>query len=86
MLDGTFTPGFRVDLQHKDLSIALDVGRAALIPLPLTAQVRELFNTLRAQGGGDLDHSALALVYARLRDRTSGTERTPAQPTAEAPS
>jgi 2-hydroxy-3-oxopropionate reductase len=71
MLDGAFAPGFRVDLQHKDLSIALDAGRAERIPLPVTAQVRELFNALRAQGGGDLDHSALALVYARL----SGQER-----------
>ena len=66
MLDGAFTPGFRVDLQHKDLSIALDAGRAERIPLPITAQVRELFNTLRAQAGGDLDHAALALVYERL--------------------
>jgi 2-hydroxy-3-oxopropionate reductase len=70
MLDGAFTPGFRVDLQHKDLSIALDAGSATRTPLPVAAQVRELFNALRAHGGGDLDHAALALLYARLSGRT----------------
>jgi 2-hydroxy-3-oxopropionate reductase len=72
MLDGEFTPGFRADLQHKDLSIALDAGRAERVPLPVTSQVRELFNVLRAQDGGDLDHSALALVYERLSGRVRG--------------
>jgi 2-hydroxy-3-oxopropionate reductase len=69
ILEQAFAPGFRADLQHKDLSIALDCGRAACVPLPLTAQVRELYSALRAQGGGDLDHSALALVYARQSGR-----------------
>jgi 2-hydroxy-3-oxopropionate reductase len=69
ILDRTFEPGFRADLQHKDLSIALDAGRAARIPLPVTSQTRELFSMLRAQGGGGLDHSALALVYDSISGR-----------------
>jgi 2-hydroxy-3-oxopropionate reductase len=72
MLDGDFAPGFRADLQHKDLSIALDTGRVERLPLPMTSQVRELFNVLRAQGGGDLDHSALALAYESISGRDSG--------------
>ncbi len=70
MIDRTFEAGFRVDLQHKDLSIALDVGREERLALPMTALVRELFGALRAQGGGDLDHSALTLVLERLNART----------------
>lgn len=69
-LDRTFDAGFRVDLQHKDLSIALDVGREERLALPLTALTRELFGALRAQGGGDLDHSALLLVLERLNARS----------------
>jgi 2-hydroxy-3-oxopropionate reductase len=71
MLEGDFAAGFRADLQHKDLSIALDTGRVERLPLPMTSQVRELFNVLRAQGGGDLDHSALALTYEHLSGRDS---------------
>lgn len=66
MLARTFDPGFRSELQHKDLSIALEVGREQRLPLPMTATARELFNALRAQGDGDLDHSALLLALERL--------------------
>ncbi|NLL25239.1 MAG: 2-hydroxy-3-oxopropionate reductase, partial [Spirochaetales bacterium] len=35
-------------------------------PLPLTALVREMMSTLRADGFGQDDHSALARYYAKL--------------------
>lgn len=59
-------PGFRVDLHHKDLANALAAGRALGAPLPLTAQVLELFGAARAAGLGDADHSAIARVYEQL--------------------
>jgi 2-hydroxy-3-oxopropionate reductase len=72
MLARTFDAGFRSELQHKDLSIALDVGRQERLPLPMTAAARELFNVLRAQGGGELDHSALLLTLERMAGREDG--------------
>lgn len=66
-------PGFRVDLHHKDLANALAAGRALGAPLPLTAQVLELFQAARAAGLGDADHSAIARVYAQLAGSGAGT-------------
>ncbi|WP_278235814.1 2-hydroxy-3-oxopropionate reductase [Isoptericola sp. AK164] len=66
MLDRTFAPGFRVDLHHKDLGIVLDAARAAGVAVPLGASVADLMASLRAQGGGSLDHSALLLQVERL--------------------
>jgi len=59
MLDRSFNPGFRIDLHHKDLGIALDVGRAHGVPLFATGLVREAMGAMMARGNGELDHSAL---------------------------
>lgn len=69
MLDHEFTPGFRIDLHHKDLGIALGTAREAGVPLPLGAVVAQLMAAARAQGHGDLDHSALLLVLEKLAGR-----------------
>ncbi|MFL6125791.1 NAD(P)-dependent oxidoreductase, partial [Actinophytocola sp.] len=66
MLRHEFAPGFRVDLHHKDLGIALGTAREAGVPLPLGAVVAQLMAAARAQGHGDLDHSALLLVLEQL--------------------
>lgn len=66
MLDGAFDPGFKVRLHRKDLAIALQLGREVQMPLLATAQVAGLMDALLAQGAGERDHSALALVYEQL--------------------
>jgi 2-hydroxy-3-oxopropionate reductase len=66
MLQHEFTPGFRVDLHHKDLGIALGTAREVGVPLPLGAVVAQLMAAARGQGHGDLDHSALLLVLEQL--------------------
>lgn len=64
-LEHSFKPGFRVDLQHKDLGIALNAAGEKRIPLPVTAIVKQMYQSLRAAGEGDLDHSALLKVVER---------------------
>jgi 2-hydroxy-3-oxopropionate reductase len=68
-----FTPGFKVDLHHKDLEIALGASGEVDAPLPLTAEVQQMFRQLRAAGFGAEDDSALLRVAEqranhRLRD------------------
>jgi 2-hydroxy-3-oxopropionate reductase len=70
-LSHTFTPGFRVDLHHKDLDIALASGGQANVPLPLTAGVQQLFRQLRAAGLGGEDHTA---IYAAVEALSRGPE------------
>ncbi len=66
MIDSNFAPGFKIDLHVKDLDNVLDTGHGVGSPLPLTALVREMMSTLRADGFGQDDHSALARYYAKL--------------------
>lgn len=66
MLENNFKPGFRIDLHIKDLANALDTGHAVGSPLPLTAAVMEMFQTLKSDGKGSCDHSALAEYYAKV--------------------
>jgi 2-hydroxy-3-oxopropionate reductase len=69
MLARNFAPGFRVDLHHKDLGIFGEAARLAGTATPLGAVVAGLVASLRAQGMGDLDHSALLLQVERLSGR-----------------
>ncbi|MEU4572779.1 NAD(P)-dependent oxidoreductase [Nonomuraea sp. ATR24] len=66
MIRRQFAPGFRIDLHHKDMGIAIAAAREAGVSLPLTGQVAQLVAAARAQGHGSLDHSALLKVIERL--------------------
>ncbi len=70
MMEGNFKPGFKIDLHIKDLQNALDTGHGVGAPLPLTALLMEMMQTLRADGCGQDDHSALAKFYARVSGST----------------
>ena len=70
MLEHSFDPGFRVELHHKDLGIALAAGREYGVNLPVTAVVDQMFETLKMLGRGDQDHSALLTLI----EESSGHE------------
>ena len=59
MLNRTFAPGFRIRLHQKDLNLALSAAREMGMALPNTAIAQQMFSAVVAQGGIDLDHSAL---------------------------
>ncbi|MGW4056769.1 NAD(P)-dependent oxidoreductase [Amycolatopsis sp. NPDC004747] len=69
MVDRRFAPGFRIDLHHKDMGIALAAARQAGVALPLTGLVAQLVAAGRAMGYGSLDHSALLKVAEQLSGR-----------------
>jgi 2-hydroxy-3-oxopropionate reductase len=69
MIAREFTPGFRVDLHHKDMGIALAAARDAGVALPVTGLVAQLVAAARAQGLGGLDHSALLMVLETISGR-----------------
>ncbi|MBG6183151.1 2-hydroxy-3-oxopropionate reductase [Arthrobacter sp. CAN_A214] len=67
----TFEPGFRVDLHHKDMGIVTAAAREAGVAIPLGALTAQLLGSLRAQGHGSLDHSALLILVEQLSGRAS---------------
>ena len=69
MLSRAFQPGFRVDLHHKDLGVVTTAAREAGVVIPLGAVVAQLMASLRANGDGGLDHSALLRGVLRLSGR-----------------
>ncbi|MEC3980463.1 2-hydroxy-3-oxopropionate reductase [Amycolatopsis sp. H20-H5] len=70
MVARRFEPGFRIDLHHKDMGIALAAARQADVSLPLTGLVAQLIAAGRAMGYGSLDHSALLKVTEGLSGYT----------------
>ena len=70
MLAREFKPGFRIDLHHKDMGIAIGAARNANASLPMTALVAQLIAAAHAQGYGSLDHSAVLKVIEGLNGET----------------
>lgn len=70
MIKRNFNPGFRIRLHQKDLNLALEAARSLGLSLPNTSLAQELFNAVAAQGGSDLDHSAMVLALEKLANHT----------------
>jgi len=66
MLERKFAPGFRIDLHIKDLDNALETAHDVGVPLPLTAGVMEILQSLKIDGAGNDDHSAIVKYYEKL--------------------
>jgi 3-hydroxyisobutyrate dehydrogenase len=59
MSNGTFAPGFKVALHHKDLLICQAMAEQVNIPIPVCATTIADYAKLMAEGYGDEDISAL---------------------------
>ncbi len=68
MMAHNFKPGFRIELHMKDLNNALNAGHAVNAALPLTSQVMEIMQTLKADGNEKEDHSAIVKYYEKISD------------------
>lgn len=64
--NGRYRPaGFRMTLGLKDVGLALDAARAAVVPMPFASLVRDHMLAAIAQGEADADWSALGELAAR---------------------
>jgi len=66
MIGRKFDPGFRIKLHIKDLMNALDTGHEVGAPLPMTASVMEIMQSLKTDGLEDADHGALVRYFEKL--------------------
>ncbi len=76
-LNHDFDPGFRVELHHKDLGIALSAAREYGVALPVTAIVDQMLEALMAKGAGERDHSAILTLIEDLAQHKIGEEGVP---------
>lgn len=65
MIARDWSPGFTIDLQQKDLRIALDAADHYGVPMPGVALVFQLYRSLQSQGmGGDGNHALVRALEA----------------------
>jgi len=62
VLKGDVTPGFTIDLAHKDLTLIIEAANAVKVPVPIAAVAREAFSTARSRGAGAQDFSSMVDV------------------------
>jgi 2-hydroxy-3-oxopropionate reductase len=66
MMDRNFKPGFRINLHIKDLNNVLETSHGVGVPLPLTAAVMEMMQSLKVDGYEMEDHSSLVKYYEKM--------------------
>ena len=70
MLSRNFKPGFRIELHIKDLNNALNAAHAISSPVPLTGQLMEIMQGLKADGYDKEDHSSIVKYYEKIANTT----------------
>ncbi len=65
-ISGDYAPGFMVDLMQKDLRLVLDAANETHTPLPGTALVSQLFQSIQAEGRGTDGTQAIVDAIEKL--------------------
>ena len=60
------TPGFTIDLAHKDLSLIIAAAQAERVALPMASTARDAFTLARQAGHGGKDFSAIVDWFCGL--------------------
>jgi 4-hydroxybutyrate dehydrogenase/sulfolactaldehyde 3-reductase len=71
VLKGDLSPGFMVDLAHKDLGLALDLAAGLNVPTFMGAVARQSYALARLEGRGKQDWTALYETMRGLVRRTT---------------
>ena len=66
MLDRNFEPGFRAELQQKDLNLAMQAARELGIYLPAASAAHDMYNATRANGMDKDDHTSVLRVLESM--------------------
>jgi 3-hydroxyisobutyrate dehydrogenase len=63
---GDYEPGFAAELMHKDLGLALNLGKEERVPLPIGALSQQIFTHLLSSGLGKKDTGVIFKVMEDL--------------------
>lgn len=66
VLKNNFTAGFAIDLEYKDLELAMETAKSLEVPLPVGAMAQQVFAMAKAKGLGREDISAVVKVWEEL--------------------
>ena len=74
MLERNFEQSFRVELQHKDLGLAVSAAKELGMVLPSVTNAWQLYNSCLAHGDAHADHIAILKVLEGLADFKLGSQ------------
>ena len=79
LFSGNRAPGFKAQMQAKDLNIILETAREYGIPLPSAAVDAQLYSAMLQNGLGNQDNSAVIAVLEKLAGASLSTYSVPDQ-------
>lgn len=68
ILERNFKPGGPIRINHKDIKNVVNTAHSIDVPIPYTAQLYEILQTLKIHGHMNEDHGGIVQYFERLAD------------------
>ncbi|MBR2728911.1 MAG: 2-hydroxy-3-oxopropionate reductase [Lachnospiraceae bacterium] len=68
ILERNFKPGGPIRINHKDIKNCVNAAHAVDVPVPYTAQLYEILQTLKIHGRMNDDHGGIVRYFEKLAD------------------
>ena len=75
MTSRSFTPGGKISINHKDIKNVLSSAHEIDAPVPFTAQLFEIMQSLKVMGCFDEDHGAIVKYFEKLANVEVGSSQ-----------
>lgn len=70
IVERNFVPGGKISINHKDIKNVVNTAHAIDVPIPYTAQLFEILQSLKVGGHMDEDHGGIVQYFENLADVT----------------
>lgn len=68
IVERNFVPGGKISINHKDIKNVVNTAHALDVPIPYSAQLYEILQTLKIHGHMDEDHGGIVQYFEALAD------------------
>ena len=68
MIERNFKPGGKISINHKDIKNVVNTAHAIDVPIPYSAQLYEILQTLKIHGHMNDDHGGIVQYFEMLAD------------------
>lgn len=68
IVDRNFVPGGKISINHKDIKNVVNTAHALDVPIPYSAQLYEILQTLKIHGHMNDDHAGIVQYFEALAD------------------
>ncbi len=68
MVERNFVPGGKISINHKDIKNVVNTAHALDVPIPYSAQLYEILQTLKYTGHMNDDHAGIVQYFEALAD------------------